>query len=106
MHCIISSSTAPNNARSILRDKWKEGISSFRIGYTALLDCLRPMLCAGVSGKVLKLAAEYLGNAAAVRRSGVSPLRLLEVYREVRGMDQGGAGMLAEALEEAVLHTH
>jgi hypothetical protein len=89
----------------VLRDKWKEGISSFRIGYTPLLDNLGPMLCAGVSGKVLKLAAEYLGNAAAVRRSGVSPLRLLEVYRVLRRMDQGGAGMLTEALERAVQHS-
>jgi len=89
----------------ILRDKWKEGISSFRIGYTALLDNLQPMLCTGVSGKVLKLAAEYLGNAAAVTRAGHSPLRLLEAYRSLRLMDQGGAGMLSEALEQAVLHS-
>ena len=88
-----------------LRDKWKEGISSFRIGYAPLLDNLRPMLCAGVSGKVLKLAAEYLGNAAAVKRSGTDPLRLLEVYRSLRRMEQGGAAMLAEALEKAVVHS-
>ena len=96
---------SPEQRQVMLRDKWKEGISSFRIGYTALLDNLRPMLCAGVSGKVLKLAAEYLGNPAAVRRSGVSPLRLLEVYQQLRRMDQGGAGMLSEALENGVLHT-
>jgi len=96
---------SPEQRQVVLRDKWKEGISSFRIGYTALLDNLRPMLCAGVSGKVLKLAAEYLGNPAAVRRSGVSPLRLLEVYQQLRRMDQGGAGMLSEALEKGVLHT-
>jgi hypothetical protein len=89
----------------ILRDKWKEGISSFRIGYAALLDNLRPMLCAGVSGKVLKLAADYLGNAAAVARSKTNPLRILEVYRALGRMEQGGAGMLAEALEQAVLHS-
>lgn len=85
-----------------LRDKWKEGISSFRIGYTPLLDNVKSMLCAGVSGKVLKLAAEYLGNAAAVRRSGTHPLRLLEVYRSLKHVDQGGVGMLTEALEKAV----
>jgi hypothetical protein len=96
---------SPEQRQVALRDKWKEGISSFRIGYTALLDNLRPMLCAGVSGKVLKLAAEYLGNAAAVRRSGISPLRLLEVHQTLGRMDQGGAGMLAEALEEAAAHT-
>lgn len=96
---------SPEQRQVVLRDKWKEGISSFRIGYTALLDNLRPMLCAGVSGKVLKLAAEYLGNPAAVRRSGVSPLRLLEVYQQLRRMEQGGAGMLAEALETGVLHS-
>jgi 60 kDa SS-A/Ro ribonucleoprotein len=89
----------------ILRDKWKEGISSFRIGYTALLDNLQPMLCTGVSGKVLKLAAEYLGNAAAVTRADHSPLRMLEVYRSLRRIDQGGVGMLTEALEQAALHS-
>jgi 60 kDa SS-A/Ro ribonucleoprotein len=89
----------------VLRDKWKEGISSFRIGYSALMDNLRPMLCAGVSGKVLKLAADYLGNAAAVARSGTNPLRVLEVYRALRRMEQGGAGMLAEALEQSVLNS-
>ncbi len=88
-----------------LRDKWKEGISSFRIGYAPLLDNLRSMLCAGVSGKVLKLAAEYLGNAAAVKRSGTGPLRLLEVYRSLRRVEQGGACMLTEALEKAALHS-
>jgi 60 kDa SS-A/Ro ribonucleoprotein len=89
----------------ILRDKWKEGISSFRIGYNALLGNLQPMLCSGVSGKVLKLAAEYLGNAVAVGKSGLSPLRLLEVYRALRHMEQGGTGMLSEALEQAALHS-
>jgi 60 kDa SS-A/Ro ribonucleoprotein len=96
---------SPEQRQVALRDKWKEGISSFRIGYTALLDNLQPMLCAGVSGKVLKLAAEYLGNAVAVGRSGLSPLRLLEVYRALRLMEQGGAGMLSEALEQAALHS-
>lgn len=96
---------SPEQRQVILREKWKEGISSFRIGYTALLDNLRPMLCAGVSGKVLLLAAEYLGNAAAVRRSGISSLRLLEAYRGLRRMDNDGAGRLSEALEKAVLHS-
>jgi len=96
---------SPEQRQVILRDKWKEGISSFRIGYTALLDNLQPMLCTGVSGKVLKLAAEYLGNTAAVTRTGHSPLKMLEVYRGLRRMDQGGAGMLSEALEQAVLHS-
>ncbi|MBS1604098.1 MAG: hypothetical protein JST42_15625 [Bacteroidetes bacterium] len=96
---------SPEQRQVILRDKWKEGISSFRIGYTALLDNLQPMLCAGVSGKVLKLAAAYLGNAAAVTRTEHSPLKMLEVYRGLRRMDHGGAGMLCEALEQAVLHS-
>ncbi|HEY6900801.1 MAG TPA: hypothetical protein VI233_09170 [Puia sp.] len=89
----------------ILRDKWKEGISTFRIGYTALLDNLHPMLCTGVSGKVLKLAAEYLGNAAAVTRANHSPLRMLEVYRSLKQKDHGGTTMLIDALEQAVLHS-
>jgi hypothetical protein len=96
---------SPDQRQVILRDKWKEGISSFRIGYTALLDNLQPMLCTGVSGKVLKLAAEYLGNAAAVTRAGHSPLKMLEVYRSLRRKDQGGVGMLTEALEQAALHS-
>ena len=95
---------SPGQRQVILRDKWKEGISSFRIGYTALLDNLQPMLYAGVSGKVLKLAAEYLGNAAAAGPAGQSPLRLLNVYRNLLRVDQGGAGMLTEALEQAAVH--
>ncbi len=96
---------SPEQRQVVLRDKWKEGISSFRIGYTALLDNLQPMLCTGVSGKVLKLAAEYLGNAAAAGPGGQSPLRLLNVYRNLQRLDQGGAGMLTEALEQAALHS-
>jgi 60 kDa SS-A/Ro ribonucleoprotein len=96
---------SPEQRQVILRDKWKEGLSSFRIGYTALLDNLQPMLCTGVSGKVLKLAAEYLGNAAAVTRAGHSPLKMLEAYRSLRRTDQGGVGMLTEALEQAALHS-
>lgn len=96
---------SPEQRQTILREKWNEGISSFRIGYMPLLDNLKPMLCAGVSGKVLKLAAEYLGNASAVKRSGVDPLRLLGVYRGLLHIGQGGAGMLTEALEKAVLHS-
>jgi 60 kDa SS-A/Ro ribonucleoprotein len=87
-----------------LRDKWKEGISSFRIGYAALLNNLGPMLCAGVSGKVLKLAAEYLGNAAAAGPDGQSPLQLLKAWRGLQRPDTGGAAMLMEALEQAAVH--
>ena len=61
--------------QSVLREKWKEGISAFRMGYTALLNNLSNILAAGVSGKVLKLAAEYLGNATAVAGSRQSPDR-------------------------------
>ncbi|HXB94156.1 MAG TPA: hypothetical protein VNU70_03320 [Puia sp.] len=96
---------SPELRRLMLREKWKEGISSFRIGYAVLLENLLPMLSAGVSGKVLKLAAEYLGNAAAVRRSGVSALRLLEAYRSLRLLKHECAGRLSEALEQAVLHS-
>ncbi|HXB32515.1 MAG TPA: hypothetical protein VNV35_03805, partial [Puia sp.] len=88
----------------MLRDKWKEGISSFRIGYPALLRNLQTMLCAGVSGKVLKLAAEYIGNPAAAGPDGQSPLRLLKAWRGLSCRDQGGAGMLTEALERAAVH--
>ncbi len=96
---------SPELQQAALRDKWKEGISSFRIGYAALLDQLPQILAAGVSGKVLKLAAEYLGNASAVAGSGISPFRLLEVYRTLKGMDQGGAPMLLDALEQAARHS-
>ncbi|HEV3411081.1 MAG TPA: hypothetical protein VG101_01325 [Puia sp.] len=95
---------SPDQRQVTLRDKWKEGISSFRVGYPALLDNLRPMLFAGVSGKVLKLAAEYLGNAAAAGAGGQSPLRLLKAWRGLQRKDQGGAGMLTEALERAAVH--
>lgn len=91
--------------QATLRDKWKEGISSFRMGYAALLDQLPQILAAGVSGKVLKLAAEYLGNVYAVTDSGLSPYRFPGIYRKLQTMNQGGAPLLMEALEQAVLHS-
>ncbi|HWK05485.1 MAG TPA: hypothetical protein VNS58_17720 [Puia sp.] len=91
--------------QATLRDKWKEGISSFRIGYAALVDHLPEILAAGVSGKVLKRTAEYLGNAAAIAGSGISPYRFPEVYRKLQSMDQGGAPMLLDALEQAIRHS-
>ncbi|MDO6434175.1 TROVE domain-containing protein [Flavitalea sp. BT771] len=91
--------------QSALRDKWKEGISTFRMGYAALLDHLPNILKAGVSGKVLKLAAAYLGNEAAVTGSRQSPLRFVAAYRKLQEMPQGGAATLQEALEQALLHS-
>ncbi|MBN9379416.1 MAG: TROVE domain-containing protein [Chitinophagaceae bacterium] len=91
--------------QAALREKWKEGISTFRMGYTALLENLSNILAAGVSGKVLKLAAEYLGNAAAVTGSRQSPLRLVGAYRKLQQSHQGGAVTLQEALELAVHHS-
>ena len=88
--------------QAAIREKWKEGISTFRMGYTTLLEKLPNILEAGVSGKVLKLAAEYLGNAAAVAGSRQSPLKFLEAYRKLQQMEQGGVTMLQEALEEAI----
>ena len=96
---------SPELRQLALRDKWKELISSFRMGYPALLDNLRPILSTGVSGKMLKLTAEYLGNAAAVVRSGQGPFPFLEAYRELRDREEGGSVLLMEALEQAVLHS-
>jgi hypothetical protein len=72
------------------------------MGYTALLENLPNILAAGVSGKVLKLAAEYLGNAAAVTGSRRSPLRFVEAYRKLQQSHHGGAVILQEALEQAI----
>jgi len=91
--------------QATLRDKWKEGISSFRIGYAALLYNLRPILAAGVSGKILKLAGEYIGNAAAIGRNRQLPFRLLEAYRELKTLPRGGTTFLLEALEQAAFHS-
>ena len=96
---------SPELRSSMLRDKWKEGISSFRMGYPALLENLQPILAAGVSGKILKLAAEYIGNAAAVAGSRPSPLRLLAAYRKLKGRREGGVPLLLEALEQAAGHS-
>ncbi len=91
--------------QSALRDKWREGISTFRMGYRSLLENLSAILEAGVSGKVLKLAADYLGNTAAVTGSRQSALKFLEAYRKLQKMPQGGAVMLQAALEQAILHS-
>ncbi|HVV03754.1 MAG TPA: hypothetical protein VHC96_05990, partial [Puia sp.] len=91
--------------QSALREKWKEGISAFRMGYRTLVEKLPDVLAAGVSGKVLKLAAEYLGNAAAVAESRMSPQQFLDAYRRLRRMEKGGAALLQEALEQAIRHS-
>jgi hypothetical protein len=88
--------------QAALRDKWKEGVSTFRIGYTTMVENLVPILTAGVSGKVLRLAAEYLRHPAAIARSGITPVRLLQAYRNLRRSEHGGARMLLEAIETAV----
>jgi hypothetical protein len=90
---------------STLREKWKEGISSFRMGYKSLLEKLPDILAAGVSGKVLKLAAEYVGNAAAVTGSRLAPQPFLEAYRRLQHLEHGGAALLREALERAIRHS-
>jgi hypothetical protein len=92
---------SPDLRQSTLRDKWKEGISAFRMGYKALLEKLPDVLAAGVSGKALKLAAEYLGNAAAVTGSGLPPWEFLEAYRRLHRTREGGAALLREAVEKA-----
>ncbi|HVU57465.1 MAG TPA: hypothetical protein VHD83_20520 [Puia sp.] len=91
--------------QAALREKWKEGISTFRMGYRILVEKLPDVLAAGVSGKVLKLAAEYLGNAVAVTGSRLSPQQFLEAYRRLQRMEKGGAGFLQEALEQAIRHS-
>jgi len=91
--------------QSALREKWKEGISTFRMGYKTLMEKLPDVLAAGVSGKVLKLAAEYLGNAAAVTGSRLSPQQFLEVYRRLQRIEKGGVSLLQEALEQAIRHS-
>lgn len=91
--------------QATLRDKWKEGISSFRIGYPTLVDHLPQILAAGVSGKVLKLAAEYLGNASVIAGSRLSPFRYLEAGRKLQSMGQGGVPLLMDALEQALRHS-
>ena len=91
--------------QSTLREKWKEGISTFRMGYKTLVEKLPDVLAAGVSGKVLKLAAEYLGNAAAVTGSRLSPQQFLEAYRRLQRMEQGGVAFLQEAFEQAILYS-
>jgi hypothetical protein len=96
---------SPELKQTVLREKWKEGISTFRMGYTTLLEKLPEILSAGVSGKVLKLAAEYLGNAAAVAGSRQSPLKFLEAYRKLQQTEQGGAALLQEALGQALRHS-
>jgi hypothetical protein len=91
--------------QSMLREKWKEGISTFRMGYRGLVEKLPDVLAAGVSGKVLKLAAEYLGNAAAIKGSRLSPLQFLEIYRRLQREEQGGGVLMREALGQAILHS-
>lgn len=96
---------SPAVRSATLRDKYKEGISSFRMGYPGLLENLQPILAMGISGKVLKLAAEYIAHPAAVAGTQPSPLQLLAAWRKLKGRREGGVPLLLEALETAAQHS-
>ncbi|MDR3715417.1 MAG: hypothetical protein P4L51_21630 [Puia sp.] len=89
--------------RAALKNKWGELILSWRISYRDLLDHLPVILQAGVGGKALQLAAQYIGNAGAVSKNGLLAFRYLQVYRAVRVLAHPLAPAVLEALEKAAV---
>ena len=85
------------------RVKWEELIFSNKMGYMATTRNLRNILEAEVSNEALKKVCAYLANENAVANSKQLPFRFLSAYREIKQLSNGRAGLILEALEQAVL---
>jgi hypothetical protein len=88
-----------------VRAKWEELIFSNKLGYMATLRNLRNILEAEVSKEALNKVCEYLGDAKAVAKSKQLPFRFLAAYRELKQLNNGRAGKVLDALEQAVLQS-
>ena len=88
-----------------VRAKWEELIFSNKLGYMATLRNLRNILEAEVNKEALNKVCEYLGDAKAVAKSKQLPFRFLAAYRELKQLNNGRAGKVLDALEQAVLQS-
>jgi 60 kDa SS-A/Ro ribonucleoprotein len=86
-----------------VQTKWEELIFSDSLGYMALLRNLRNILEASVSKEAIDKVCRYLANPKAVAAGKQLPFRYLSAYRELKSLKSGHAGLVLDALEEAVL---
>ena len=91
--------------QAAFRAKWEELIFSNKLGYMATLRNLRNILEAEVSKEALNKVCEYLSDAKAVAKSKQLPFRFLAAYRELKQLNNGRAGKVLDALEQAVLQS-
>jgi len=83
--------------------EWEGLIDRNSLGYMALLRNLRNILEAKVSQKHLEVVAKKLSSKEEVVKSKQFPFRFLSAYREVKDTCSGKAGMILDALEDAML---
>ncbi len=91
--------------KEAVRTKWEELIDSGNLGYMAMLRNLRNMLMSEVSVGHIKKVCLILADKGAVKRSKQLPFRFLSAYREVKNLPSAYAGMVMNAIEDAVLRS-
>jgi 60 kDa SS-A/Ro ribonucleoprotein len=91
--------------KEAFKQKWEELIFSNKLGYMATLRNLRNILEAGIGKESLNKVCEFIRNPEAVSKSKQLPFRFLAAYRELKELKDGIAGMVMEAIEEAVLQS-
>ncbi|RYZ56206.1 MAG: TROVE domain-containing protein [Sphingobacteriales bacterium] len=82
--------------------KWEELIDNGRLGYMALLRNLRNILNAGTSKAHIEKVCAAITDEQAVLRSRQLPFRYLAAYRELKQVMNGYAGLVQDAIEEAL----
>lgn len=82
--------------------KWEELIDSGKVGYMALLRNLCNIIQSDVSFPHVDLVAKVLSDQKEVMNSKQLPFRFLSAYREVKALNRAKAGVILDALEDAV----
>jgi len=83
--------------------EWEGLIDRGSLGYMALLRNLRNIIEAEVSQKHLETVAIRIGNKEEVVKSKQFPFRFLSAYKEIKDICSGKAGMMLDALEDAMV---
>lgn len=82
---------------------WEGLIERDALGYMAAMRNLRNLLEAGVSTESLTKVLKKIADPAEVVKSKQFPFRFLSAYREIKEIQDGRAGLVMQALEDAIL---
>ena len=88
--------------QAAFRVKWEALILSNKLGYMATLRNLHNILEAEVSKEALDKVCTFIADKKAVANSKQLPFRFLSAYRELKGLNNGRATTILDALEAAV----